>query len=445
LRDQIYRLRGRPSLLLWAYASDIPPPPDVERSYLKVLKQLRWPNPALSSTEHIPTKVTGPSGVKEGVYQYVPPSFWLLAATPEVQKKAKRFDNTRAGAFGFTTETGPGPAPPPVESLRLFLPKEHLWPVDYWWNYHAGLHAFTTLDVFNHAMDMRYGKPRDLQDYTIKAQVMAYEGERAMFEAYNRNKYRSTGVIQWMLNNAWPGIIWHLYDYYLRPGGGYFGSKKALEPLHPQYSYDDNSVSLISSQYQDAKDLKLEAAVYNFDLSKSYYKRATVDAPADSSKRVFTLPQMEGQTTTYFLLLTLDDSSGKRLSSNLYWLSTKPDVMNWPKVTYSETPALQYGDFTSLNRLPKTSLRYSSETERQGDEFLTHVTIKNPGKNLAFFVRLKANSAATGDEILPVLWEDNYFSLLPGEERQITARHSASDVSTAKIAVTVEGWNVRPQ
>ena len=49
---------------------------------------------------------------------------------------------------------------------------------------------------------------------------MAYDGERAMFEAYARNKYDSTGVIQWMMNNAWPSLIWHLYDYYLRPGGG---------------------------------------------------------------------------------------------------------------------------------------------------------------------------------------------------------------------------------
>ncbi len=68
---------------------------------------------------------------------------------------------------------------------------------------------------------------------------MTYEGERAMFEAYGRNKYTSTGVVQWMLNNAWPSIIWHLYDWYLRPGGGYFGTKKACEPLHVQYSYDD--------------------------------------------------------------------------------------------------------------------------------------------------------------------------------------------------------------
>eukprot|EP01045_Picozoa_sp_COSAG04_P011524 COSAG04_NODE_743_length_10649_cov_26.557820_9_plen_30_part_00 len=29
-----------------------------------------------------------------------------------------------------------------------------------------------------------------------------------MFEAYSRNKYNATGLIQWMLNSAWPSNMW---------------------------------------------------------------------------------------------------------------------------------------------------------------------------------------------------------------------------------------------
>ena len=68
-------------------------------------------------------------------------------------------------------------------------------------------------------------------------------------EAYGKNKYVSTGVIQWMLNNAWPSMIWHLYDYYLDAGAGYFAAKKACEPLHIQYSYDDQSIVVVNSTY----------------------------------------------------------------------------------------------------------------------------------------------------------------------------------------------------
>src|SRR5262249_49958957 len=137
--------------------------------------------------------------------------------------------------------------------------------IDDVWSYHAGGGPFKSLAIFTEALNKRYGTATNVEDYAMKAQVMTYDGERAMFEAYARNKYDSTGVIQWMMNNAWPSMIWHLYDYYLRPGGGYFGAKKACEPLHIQYSYDDRSVVVVNGYYKSLKGLKAIAKIY--DLS----------------------------------------------------------------------------------------------------------------------------------------------------------------------------------
>jgi len=75
-------------------------------------------------------------------------------------------------------------------------------------------------------LNRRYGQASSLDDYERKAQAMTYDGERAMSKPNARNKYTSTGVIQWMLNNAWPSLIWHLYDYYLAPAAGISGRKK---------------------------------------------------------------------------------------------------------------------------------------------------------------------------------------------------------------------------
>jgi exo-1,4-beta-D-glucosaminidase len=81
LRDQIYRLRSHPSLVMWLNGSDNPPPPDVEEIYLNVEKQLRWPNPVVSSATGKPTSVTGQSGVKmTGPYEYIA---LLLAGRPK--------------------------------------------------------------------------------------------------------------------------------------------------------------------------------------------------------------------------------------------------------------------------------------------------------------------------------------------------------------------------
>jgi exo-1,4-beta-D-glucosaminidase len=276
--------------------------------------------------------------------------------------------------------------------------------------------------------------------------MQTYEGVRAMYEAYSRNKYQSTGVIQWMLNNAWPSMIWHLYDYYMRPGGGYFGAKRAMEALHPVYGYDDHSIWVVSSQYTDVKGLKLVTKIYNLDATEKFSQENAVDAAADSTAKIFTLPEVSGLSNTYFLVLKLEDSTGKQVGSNFYWLSTKPETLDWAKSNWWMTPTASYADFTAIAQLPKVKLKVMNHTEHRntaiGEQAITHVTIENPSKNLAFFVRLKVSKGSKGEEILPVVWQDNYISLLPGEKREISAEYRSSELGTATPVVEVSGWNV---
>ena len=443
LRDQLYRLRSHPSIVMWLNGSDNAPPPDVEQMYLDIEKELFWPNPVVSSATGKKTSVTGESGVKmSGPYEYVAPSYWQVD-TPEGQPGRKLCNpGGCGGAYGFNTETSMGPAVPSVESIKAMVGKDHMWPIDDVWNFHAGGGEFKTIGVFTDALSNRYGKSDSVEDFAIKSQMQTYEGVRAMYEAYSRNKYQSTGVVQWMLNNAWPSMIWHLYDYYLRPGGGYFGAKRAMETLHPVYGYDDHSIWLVSSQYEDAKGLKLTTKIYNLDMTEKFTHEDSVDAGADSTAKVFTLPDVSGLSATYFLQLRLEDSTGKLVGSNFYWLSTKPETIDWAKSTWWMTPTSSYADFSAIAQLPKVKLRVIDRTERKGEEAVTHVTIENPSKSLAFFVRLKVDKGTKGEEILPVVWQDNYISLLPGEKREITASYHASDLGSAKAAVEVSGWNV---
>lgn len=443
LRDQIYRLRSHPSLVMWLNGSDNPPPPDVEQMYLDIEKELLWPNPVVSSATGKKTSVTGDSGVKmTGPYEYIAPSFWEVD-TPEGQPGRHQCNvGGCGGAYSFNTETSMGPAVPPVESIRAMVGKDHLWPMDDVWNFHAGGGEFKTLNVFTDALANRYGKSENVQDFAIKSQMQTYEGVRAMYEAYSRNKYQSTGVIQWMLNNAWPSMIWHLYDYYLRPGGGYFGAKKALEALHPVYGYDDHSIWVVSSQYEDAKGLKLTTKIYNLDMTEKFTLENSVDAAADSTAKIFMLPDVADLSPTYFVVLRLQDSSGKLVGSNFYWLSTKPETLDWTKTTWWMTPTSSFADFTAISQLPKVKVKTTEHTERKGEDAVTYVTIENPSKNLAFFIHLKVDKGPKGEEILPVIWEDNYFSLLPGEKREISATYRAAELGAAKPSVEVSGWNV---
>jgi exo-1,4-beta-D-glucosaminidase len=321
------------------------------------------------------------------------------------------------------------------------IPKDHLWPIDEYWNFHAGGGEFKNVDVFTAALNARYGSARDAQDYALKSQLMTYEGQRAMFEAYGGKRYEATGVIQWMLNNAWPSLIWHLYDYYLMPAGGYYGTKKACEPVHVQYSYDDKSVMAVNTTLQPRAGLKLTAQVYDLNLAEKFAKTISLDLGADSSFKAFAIPKIADLSVTYFLRLTLQDASGQTVSSNFYWLSTKDDVLDPNKSKWYYTPVSSYADMTQLQKLPPVKLSVSGNAERRGENEIAHVTVSNPTKNLAFFLRLQVKKGRNGADVLPIVWQDNYFSLMPGERRQITATYTRKHLGAAPAYITVEGWN----
>ena len=433
LVDQISRLRNHPSVFVWLYGSDNPPPPKIENMYLDILKNLEWPNPTVSSASEQSTKVTGKSGVKmTGPYEYVPPVYWFT-------------DKKAGGAWGYNTETSPGPAIPPKESLGKFIPKDHLWPIDDYWNFHAGGERFTTIDVFREALEKRYGAPASLDDFERKAQAMTYDNQRGMYEAYGRNKYLSTGVIQWMLNNAWPSLIWHLYDYYLVPAGGYFGTKKAQEIVHVQYDWDTDSVSVVNGKYEDLKGYKVSAKLYNIDAKEAGSQEKIIDLAADAATKAFDLPKPANLSTTYFLKLWLHDPSGALVSDNFYWLSTKPDTMDWKhKKDTVYTPQKDFADLTGLNSLPQIKLEAHASSMSDSIQGMIHVRLKNPAGSVAFMVHLRATKDTNGDDLVPIFWDDNYFSLLPGEEKTLSASFATSDLSGGELALTIDGYNIAP-
>jgi len=427
-RDEARRLRRHPCMLGWMNGSDNPPPEEVEKTYLQVLEDLHWPTPAVSSATEAPAELSGPSGVKmNGPYEWVPPVYWYE-------------DEKHGGAWGFNTETSPGPAVPPVASLEKFLPG-HLWPIDDWWDYHCGRNMFGDLDVFTKALEKRYGKADSVDEYADKAQAMTYEGQRAMFEAFRTRKYTSTGVVQWMLNDAWPSNIWHLYDYYLRPAGGYFGTKKACGPVHVLFDYQRSEVVAVSSRREDLEGLRVSARLADSRGKTLWSREKGLDLPADGVVRAFSVPGTD-EAETYFLSLRLVNNDKNEISENFYWLSPKKDELAWLFTQWYYTPTKEYADFTDLDDLPEAEVEVSVEYEKIGKEGRARVSVENSGEVLAFFLRLSVIKGRGGEEVLPVFWDDNYISLLPGESREIVASYYLSDLGDEKPALSVKGWNV---
>jgi exo-1,4-beta-D-glucosaminidase len=287
-------------------------------------------------------------------------------------------------------------------------------------------------------MSERLGPPRSLADYVEKAQLLNYEAERAMFEAFSRNKYRATGIIQWMMQNAWPSLHWNLFDWFLSPNGSFFGAKKANEPLHIQYSYDDRSVVVVN-QTLDASSGAATAKVFDLDGSLQYKRTVPLMIAADTSSRVFTLPRIGGLSTTYFVELLLRDPKGEIVSRNVYWLSTTPERLAWSGTRWYYTPTRRYADFRALSRLPTVRPAVSACTMGGG---AASVTLANRSSGIAFFVRVWLTKGARGQDLLPISWSDDYVTLMPGERTTLVARYRRTDLGGTQPTVVVRGWNV---
>ena len=429
LRSQMLRLRQHASLLVWLNGSDNPPIPSVEKAYLQVENDTHWPNPILSSATEKVTTVTGETGVKmSGPYDYVEPSYWYVAS---------KF----GGAVGFNTETSPGPAVSSLASRKKFLPDPEAWPPTANWTYHNGGGEFTNLRVFGDAMEAIYAKPNSAADFERLSQTMEYDSERAMYEAYSKNKYTSTGVIQWMLNNAWPSMIWHLFDYNFDAGGGYFGAKKACEPLHIQYSYDDHSVVVVNSTYKPATGLVADVVVRGLKWNELFRSESTINAHADSSQRAFEIPNsvFSSTETIVFVDLTLKDSSGRLVSRNFYWVPATLTTFDWDKTDYTHTPAERYEDLTALTTLPAATVTAHAEIANTANGRKITLHLDNTASGLAFQVNAAVRTAS-GDLVAPVIWSDNWIELAPGEKETLTAL--LPEDAPASPIIQVAGWNV---
>ncbi|WP_448100624.1 glycoside hydrolase family 2 protein [Luteibacter jiangsuensis] len=430
-------LRNHPSVIGFFIGSDHAPPPALAKMYTDTLRAEGWTLPIISAAVDEKTAEAGPSGMKmAGPYDWIPPSYW--------------YADKLGAAFGFDSEVSAGAVIPRLEDVQRMLSEqeqEALWKYPEARQYHASADwsTFAVLTPFDTALAKRYGAPKDLADYVAKAQLDNYDNVRAQFEAFNARmgaENPATGVIYWMLNNAWPSLHWHLYDYYLNPAGAYYGAKKANEPLHIQYSYDSRSIVVVNHTLEARHELQASVKVRDLDGGVRYEKQVQrIDLVGNRAQAVLDLPAIAGLSPVYFVELELAGADGKTVSRNVYWLSTREDTLDWPKSNWYLTPVTQYGDFTALASLPKARREVHASTVREGDEEVTTVTLSIPSSSPSAAVQehLAIRRGVKGELALPVTWSDNDVTLWPGESVQLTARYPAR--GTAGTVVEVSGWN----
>ena len=431
-------LRNHPSVIGFLIGSDNAPPPAISKLYVDTLHAEDWPLPIISAAVPEGTPETGPSGMKmAGPYSWIPPAYW--------------YADKLGGAFGFDSEVSAGASIPLQDDLtRMLSPPEldALWKDPQARQFHASAawSVFATLEPFDIALAKRYGPPKSLEDYVAKSQLENYDNVRAQFEAFNAHMNAakpSTGVIYWMLNNAWPSLHWHLYDYFLNPAGAYFGARIANEPVHIQYSYDTRAIMLVNHTLNNERGLQARIRVRNLDGAVQYEKQLKgVDLAGNGTRQLITLPAVAGLSRVYFIELELASDDGMPVSRNVYWLSTQTDELDWENSNWYLTPVTQYADFTPLQTLSTVTSEVRATLRHEGAEDIATVTLTVPpsSKGMALFQHVSIKRSAGGDPVVPILWSDNDVTLWPGESLTLSARFAASGAATP--FVEVRGWNV---
>jgi len=447
--------------------SDDQPIPKQETLSLAAFQQAGFQEPLISSAEYNTSPKLGFSGEKEGPYDWVPPNYWYSS---QFDKNDSTQTNA-GGAWGYDSEQSAGDTIPTLDSLHRFMSASdlsHLWRDRTFNQYHANYeprcgigYSFGTLCHFDTALRARYGAWSSLGQYVEMAQAQDYENTRAQFEAYiahaNQKPLPSTGTIYWQMNKGWPSLLWNLYGSDGDQAGSYFGAQEANRSLHAIYALDNGTVAVDNLGGRPQPGLSVQATVYSLagkvldDQASSTFTLASQQVRTGVLK-----PKVPAGSPTrmYFVELQLRQQ-GALVDRNVYWLSTRQDVVNYAKTLDQPQGILsQYARLKALQGLPGARVSVTAATVRRpgpdGADLATTVTIRDTSASaVAFLLRADVRRGTPGGHVLPgdselpsSLWRDNDITLFPGESQTLMVSYDSADLHGAAPVITVSGWNV---
>ena len=445
LHSQIDMLRSHASVFIWANGSDGRPPAEVLASYRRILTDLHWPNAIVDTVSSFARDASGQpqwDGIQmAGPYSWRPPSYW--------------FSGRYGAARGSSAEQGDNEHIPPFASLKEFIPPDKLWPINDTWFFHAGSGPQnSTLTNVRRVIDRRYGPSINAEMFASKAQLAHYEATRAQFESFAANGWDGHKMtIYWMLNSHWPSFFGNIFDYYLRPGGAYYGAKKGLRPLSvvfDSYATGNHRQAKVTvvNQTPDAQQ-NLRVRVRTYDLhGKLRDDRAADGINVDSggAAQAMTLPPGPADSPVFFVRCELLNRAGDVVAENVYWQSQRADDVGPPANDAAfDSKQVSWADMTALNYLPRVPLDISAQRDpaaKDGNDDQVTIRLHNPTPRIAFFERAELLSAPDGDEILPIEYDDNYVTVFPGETVEVHGHVPTAATTAGWVRVT--GYNSDP-
>lgn len=392
VRDVLTRFRNHPSIAVWCPRNEGYARPELEKELVKATSEIDGTRLYIGNSRYINLRTSGP---------------W------HYQKDASVYFTDIAD--GFSTEVGTM-AVPLESSMRRMMAHEDLWPVSDTWYYHD---FWNGKGDYTDTLEKLYGKATSLSDYCKKAQLINFAGHRAMFEAWNSRLWEyASGVLMWMSHCAWPSTVWQTYSWDYETTGAYFGVKKACEAYHIQMNGHNHSVMAVNTTLRTIPGVVAAINAFSLDGRLLFEDKTELNLVKNSK---VTLPfsfmrKLSEEVNPYIIKLRLT-KSGELLSLNEYW----------------ETGT--NGNFQAFNALKLVRLDAQNIGTCKGAYV---IRIVNPSSATAIGIKVKDMNK--NEEVLPAYVSDGYFSLLPGETKEISI--DVPDRDNASLGVYAEGYNI---
>lgn len=237
-----------------------------------------------------------------------------------------------------------------------------------------------------------YREPKDFESFLYLSQLLQVHALQIAIEAHRKAKPFCMGSLFWQLNDCWPCASWSGIDYYGNYKALQYHLKRLFAPVLIVPSFDKKriEVSIVSDlPHQQPATLQLQLIDFDGIIKKSSHTQLRL-APG-VSRSCFQQPFLEWTRDIdlrYVVLqITLTDKL-RLLAERLFF-------------------------FTSVRQLelPDPAIRAEFETLSTG----TRIILKT--SRFAKSICIRCSLPGTR-------YTDNFFDMLPGEEKEIMAYHA---------------------
>jgi beta-mannosidase len=281
-----------------------------------------------------------------------------------------------------------------LPSLKKFMDEKDIYDETDMWLYHTKGSPSMKKELFEYAQMFAakvLGDFENGEDRFFKFKYLHFEWMRISFENARRNKGFCNGLIYWMFNDCWPAAIsWSLLDYFALPKPAYYCFKRCAKKVVASITEDKGNYKIyLSNDTFETKDINLTLAlVSEKNIDPICCKKITIPPNCSFTVDTLKVPDLENEA------VIVCDITGNGVSDRAFYKKG-----NLPLHKTDSVKILERNE----NSIKVYSESYVHAVELEGE----------------------------------YIFEDNYFSLLPGETKEISLKKVNEKAELSVVGFTL--------